>query len=129
MSAPSEFHDGVVLVTIDDPEQGRAIAQTLVEQQLAACVNLYPIRSIYRWQGKICNEAEWQLVIKTDLRHFAALEAQIRAIHPYDVPEIIALPIIEGAQPYLQWLRAQVKPCPVTYSADSADSAAAESSS
>lgn len=126
MSAPSESHDGVVLVTIDDPDQGRAIAQTLIEQQLAACVNLYPIRSIYRWQGKICDEAEWQLVIKTDLRHFAALEAQIRAIHPYDVPEIIALPIIEGAQPYLQWLRAQVKPCPATYSADSA---AAESSS
>ena len=101
---------GVVLVTVDTQEAGQAIAETLVRERLAACVNLFPIHSIYTWEGKIQRDNEWQLVIKTDLAQFATLEAKLNAIHPYEVPEILALPIAQGSRPYLSWLAEQVGP-------------------
>jgi periplasmic divalent cation tolerance protein len=100
---------GIVLVTTASEQEGMAIAQALVEAQLAACVSLVPIRSIYTWQGEVHNEPEWQLVIKTDLSLFATLESKIQDMHSYQVPEIIALPIVSGSQPYLQWITAQVQ--------------------
>ncbi len=109
MSEPGSSYV-VVLVTVSSEMEGKAIAQALVQSHLAACVNLFPIRSIYTWQDQIHDDEEWQLLIKTDLRQFSALEAKIKAIHSYDVPEIIALPILAGSLPYLRWITEQVNP-------------------
>ncbi|NJO73655.1 MAG: divalent-cation tolerance protein CutA [Leptolyngbyaceae cyanobacterium RM1_406_9] len=101
---------GIVLVTTASREEAEAIAQTLVRERLAACVNFMPIQSIYTWQGKVHQAEEWQLVIKTNLNRFAHLEAKIREIHSYEVPEIIALPILVGSQSYLNWISEMVAP-------------------
>lgn len=95
---------GIVLVTASSKAEGEAIARALVEAQMAACVALMPIHSVYRWQGQIESEPEWQLTIKTDLAKFSTLETKIRELHSYEVPEIIALPIVAGSEPYLQWM-------------------------
>ena len=100
---------GVVFVTTASEEEAEAIANALVEAELAACVSFLPIQSIYIWQGKIHKEQEWQLLIKTDLAQFPTLEAKIRELHSYEVSEIIALPIIAGSQPYLEWISEQVR--------------------
>lgn len=95
----------VVLVTCGSEEEAAKIAQTLVEERLAACVNiLSPVRSIYRWEGKIWDEREWMLVIKTQKRRFEELEKKVKSLHSYSVPEVIALHIVEGSAPYLEWL-------------------------
>src|SRR5919202_154605 len=95
---------GVVLVTASSQQQGEAIAQALVEDQMAACVTLIPVHSIYTWQGQVMKEQQWQMMIKTDLADFPMLEKKIRELHSDEVPEIIALPIVTGYQPYLQWI-------------------------
>lgn len=100
---------GVVMVTAASRNEAEAIAQNLVASKLAACVSIMPIRSIYTWQGQVHNEEEWQLLIKTDLALFETLEAKIRELHSYEVPEIIALPIVTGSAPYLAWISSQVK--------------------
>ena len=95
----------VVFVTSGSEEEALKIAHALVEERLAACVNLVsPIRSIYRWEGKICDEKEWLLVIKTQTARFDDLEKRVKALHSYSVPEIIALPIVTGSSSYLNWL-------------------------
>ncbi|MEL6382792.1 MAG: divalent-cation tolerance protein CutA [Cyanobacteria bacterium J06626_18] len=99
---------GVVLVTVDTQETAQAIAEALVQNQLAACVNLCPIQSVYTWKGELQKDNEWQLVIKTALSQFAALETKLKEIHPYEVPEIIALPIVQGSSAYLHWLDEQI---------------------
>jgi periplasmic divalent cation tolerance protein len=99
---------GLVLVTASSQSQGEAIAQALLQFKLAACVSLMPIRSLYTWNGEVHNEAEWQLMIKTDLRNFSQIEAKVRELHSYEVPEVIALPIVMGSQPYLSWISEQV---------------------
>src|SRR5262249_51942504 len=99
----------VIFVTAGAEAEAEAIARALVEEQLAACVNiLSPIRSIYRWQGKVADDREWLLVIKTRAERFAAVESRVKALHSYQVPEIIALPIVVGAEGYLRWLRESV---------------------
>lgn len=100
---------GVVMVTAASRDEAEAIAKNLVASKLAACVSIMPIRSIYTWQGQVHNEEEWQLLIKTDLAFFEILEAKIRELHSYKVPEIIALPIVTGSAPYLGWIAEQVK--------------------
>jgi periplasmic divalent cation tolerance protein len=99
---------GIVLVTASSQNEAEAIAQALLQFKLAACVSLMPIRSLYTWEGEVHNEAEWQLVIKTDLRKFSQLEAKVRELHSYQVPEVIGLPIAAGSQDYLSWLGEQV---------------------
>jgi periplasmic divalent cation tolerance protein len=96
----------VVLMTAPSPEIGQQIAQALVEQKLAACVNLVSsIRSIYAWEGKINTDDEVLLVVKTRQDLFAdRLIPTVKALHPYQTPEIIALPILAGAQDYLDWI-------------------------
>jgi periplasmic divalent cation tolerance protein len=99
----------VVLSTFPDAETAARIARALVEEQLAACVNVVPaVRSIYRWDGKVCDEAEALAVIKTTAERYAALAARIAELHPYQVPELIALPLADGHPPYLAWLADQV---------------------
>lgn len=100
----------LVFVTASSEAEAAAIARYLVERQLAACVSVMPIRSIYRWQDEIQDEAEWQLVIKTRLAHWDQVTAEIQRLHSYEVPEIIAVPIVAGSESYLTWLAAQVAP-------------------
>lgn len=95
---------GVILVTVDTQEVAQEIAGALVSDRLAACVNLYPIHSVYTWEGKVEQAAEWQLVIKTDLALFAKIADLLDMLHPYEVPEILALPIQQGSAPYLAWM-------------------------
>ncbi len=100
----------VVFVTCGSEEEGLKIANALVEGRLAACVNLIsPIRSIYRWEGKIWDEKEWLLIIKTQKERFGELEKSVRSLHSYSVPEIISLPILEGSSSYLNWIRENTK--------------------
>jgi periplasmic divalent cation tolerance protein len=102
----SEF--GVILVTAGSKAQAEMLARSLVSAKLAACVTLFPVQSVYTWREEIHQEEEWQLMIKSELRRFNDLEVKIRELHSYEVPEIIALPIVQGAQPYLDWIATQV---------------------
>ena len=95
----------VVFVTCGSEEEALKIGRTLVEERLAACANIVsPLRSIYRWEGKICDEKEWLLVIKTRQSRFEDLAQGVKSLHSYSVPEIIALPITGGSPPYLNWI-------------------------
>ena len=100
---------GVVLVTVASSEQGQKIAHALVSAKLAACVNIFPIESVYMWQGEVDRGLEHQLVIKTDLNKFSELAEKIKTLHDYEVPEIIAIPIVAGSKPYLRWLSENIK--------------------
>jgi periplasmic divalent cation tolerance protein len=95
----------VVLTTCDSAEQAAQIARRLVEQRLAACVNILSgVRSVYRWKEKIEDAPELVLMIKSRRDLFAALRAEIEKIHSYEVPEIVALPVVDGSRAYLGWL-------------------------
>src|SRR5215471_13667729 len=94
----------VVLSTCAIAADAERLAQALVEKRLAACVSVAPgLRSHYRWKGGVETSEEVLLVIKTSRERFAALQAELEKIHPYEVPEILALPVVEGAQNYLNW--------------------------
>jgi periplasmic divalent cation tolerance protein len=98
----------VVLVTVPTREAGERIAEIVVGERLAACVNIVgPIRSIYRWEGVVQRDDEHLLIIKTTQPRYAALEARVLAVHPYQSPEVIALPIVAGAESYLAWLNTE----------------------
>jgi len=101
----------VILVTVASKKECRKIAQGLVESKLAACVNITkPIESIYRWEGKVAHDEEYQLFIKSTRELFPEIKAAISKLHSYHTPEIICLPIIEGSRNYLQWVGNSVKP-------------------
>ncbi len=101
----------VVLVTAPTAAGAAALAERLVEERLAACGNVVPgLRSIYRWKGKVRDGAEALLLLKTTRPRLAALRARLLALHPYEVPELLALPVEAGAEAYLAWLGAQVAP-------------------
>jgi periplasmic divalent cation tolerance protein len=96
----------LVLVTVPDADAGARIGRTLVEEGLAACVNVIPgLRSIYAWQGKICDDAEALCLVKTRRAFYERLRERLGALHPYEVPEIIGFAPDEGNAPYLRWLR------------------------
>ena len=93
------------LVTVPSEEVGVAIAQTLLDRRLAACVNIVPaVNSLYVWEGELCSDDEVLLVIKSKAALFDELASVVQDAHPYDVPEIIALPIVAGSQDYLDWI-------------------------
>ena len=95
----------VVLITAPNEEEGLRIARSLVETRLAACVNLVGgVRSIYSWQGKIEDDREVLMIAKTQRRLFPQLSEKVKELHTYSVPEIVALPIVEGSRSYLDWL-------------------------
>lgn len=99
----------IVFVTAPDTDVAASIGRRLVERRLAACCNIVPgLRSIYRWEGKICDDPEVLMVIKSTSEQFNKLEEAVREWHPYDVAEIIAVPISEGSRPYLDWLAQSV---------------------
>ena len=99
----------VIYVTVGAAEEAGRIARALVEERLAACVNQVPaLRSTYRWQGQVEQSNEELLIIKTRRDFLASVEKRVRELHSYDLPELIALPIIEGSLEYLQWLDDQL---------------------
>ncbi|HEV2305219.1 MAG TPA: divalent-cation tolerance protein CutA [Candidatus Acidoferrales bacterium] len=100
----------VVLVTCASPKEAERLAESLLHKRLAACVNIASgsVKSIYRWKGKVEAATEIPMVIKTTRRKFAALETEIRRLHSYDTPEIIALPILAGSAPYMKWIEEAV---------------------
>lgn len=99
----------VVLTTTSSRDEADRIAVALVERRLAACVQIAgPISSVYHWQGQVANSQEWLCLIKTDEPHYPAVEAAIQELHSYEVPEVIALPIIAGSAGYLHWLAASM---------------------
>jgi len=95
----------LVLCTCPDESVALDIARVLVAEGLAACVNrLSPVTSVYRWQGRICEESEQLLIIKTIPARYEALEMRLKTLHPYETPEIIAIPVAAGSSQYLAWL-------------------------
>jgi periplasmic divalent cation tolerance protein len=99
----------LVYVTAGSPAEGDRLARALVEERLAACVNrIAPVQSVYRWQGKLEQSEEELLIVKTRKTLFAALESRVRELHSYSVPEIIAVPIVDGSEGYLRWLGEQL---------------------
>ncbi|MGH9176904.1 MAG: divalent-cation tolerance protein CutA [Vicinamibacterales bacterium] len=99
----------IVLTTLPAEADAEALARTLVTERLAACVNILPLMSsIYRWEGKVEQASERQLVIKTAGSSVDRLKARLAALHPYDVPEILVIPIADGGEAYLEWLEASV---------------------
>ena len=95
----------VVFVTAPGAEDAARIGRALVEEGLCACANVVgPIRSIYRWQGEVKDEPEVLLMLKTRGALFERLETRVRELHTYEVPEIVALPIAAGSDPYLRWI-------------------------
>jgi len=100
----------LVLTNVPDVELARSMARTLVELRLAACVNIMPaVESVYQWQGQVEQASEVTLMVKTAQDRYAELEAVIKAVHPYDVPEIIAIPIKDGLPAYLQWIATETR--------------------
>ena len=104
-----EFNYIIVMITAPNQESAKEIASALVEQKLAACVNIItPVHSIYRWEGHINDEPEVLLLVKTRAEIFEAkVVPAVIEVHPYDVPEIIALPILMGSSRYLDWIAAE----------------------
>jgi periplasmic divalent cation tolerance protein len=99
----------LVLSTVGDDERGEALARTLVDERLAACVNLYaPMVSIYRWSGRVERDAERQLVIKTTRASASDVEARLRALHPYELPEFVVLDAQAG-EAYGRWLHGETR--------------------
>jgi periplasmic divalent cation tolerance protein len=100
----------IVLVTAPSADKAAEIARTLVEEQLAACGNILPgLRSIYRWEGKVQDEPEVLLILKTRANLFETLRARVVALHPYQVPEVLRLDVAAGHLPYLQWIGDSVR--------------------
>ena len=96
----------VVLITCPDQSTARALADALVSERLAACVNLVPgVESVFWWEGRVDRTQEVLLIVKTTSRRLAALTKAVKQRHPYQVPEILALPVVSGYPPYLAWMR------------------------
>lgn len=107
----SEVPVHVVLVTAPDAETGARLARALVAEGLVACVNIVPgLRSFYRWQGALQEETEVLLVIKTRADRLPALTERVRALHPYELPEVVALATAGGSDAYLAWVRTESAP-------------------
>ena len=110
VNPPSPSDALIVFMTVPDAATGAAIGRTLVDERLAACVNILPgIRSIYRWQGQVSDEGEALCLIKTQAALYDRLRERATALHPYDVPELIAVSPSAGNAPYLRWIGEQVE--------------------
>lgn len=100
----------VIMVTASGRRECRKIARRLIDQKLAACVNITtPVQSVYRWEGKVVQEKEFLMLIKTTRDLFPEIKTEISLIHSYHTPEIVCLPIIDGSSNYLQWISDSVR--------------------
>jgi periplasmic divalent cation tolerance protein len=101
----------VIFSTASSQEEARRIARTLVEENLAACVQIVPgVESVYVWQGKLCDEPEWLLIIKSRALLFEKAAGRIRSLHGYEVPEIVSVSIAQGSADYLGWMESCLPP-------------------
>jgi periplasmic divalent cation tolerance protein len=99
----------VVFSTCGSEEEAAKVGRALVEARVAACVNIVPkIRSIYRWKGEVQDDSEWLLVIKSSRPLFDRLKAELRRVHSYEVPELLAIPVVDGSPEYLDWLNREL---------------------
>jgi periplasmic divalent cation tolerance protein len=106
--APPMSNIRMVFMTVPDEETGARLVRDVVEAGLAACGNLLPgVRSIYRWRDEICDESEVLVLLKTTEDCYASLQERLVELHPYDCPEVIAVPLIDGHPDYLSWVREQ----------------------
>ena len=106
---PSEVR--VVLMTVPDSDTGKALARALVEDRLAACGNVLPsVESIYRWEGAVQTDSEALVILKTTADRVGPMMERARALHPYEVPELLAIPVTEGSEPYLAWVLNEMGP-------------------
>ena len=100
----------LVITNLPDRATAEKLAEALIDGRLAACVNiLSPCRSVYRWQGEVQHDEEFPLLVKTTRERYAAVEQAIRAAHPYELPEIIAVPVERGLPAYLDWVAQQTR--------------------
>ena len=100
----------IIYCTVPDFETAQKISRSLVDKKYAACCNILPnITSVYRWQGKIESDSELLIMIKSGTGRYAEIEKEILRLHPYDVPEIIAAPVVEGNSSYLKWIKESIK--------------------
>jgi periplasmic divalent cation tolerance protein len=104
---PQEGPEVCVIYSTVPPAQSAALAKGLLEKNLVACVNIMPVRSLYRWKGEFCDEEEHLIIIKTRRELADIVIRALKADHPYEVPEIIVLPVIAGHAPYLDWVYAE----------------------
>jgi periplasmic divalent cation tolerance protein len=95
----------IVVFSTASPDKSGSLAKMLVDQRIVACVNVVPVRSYYRWKGEFCEEQEHLLIAKTTKDKSGEVIAAIKSQHPYEVPEIVVLPVIYGYPPYLEWVR------------------------
>lgn len=101
----------MVFMTVPDSEVGARLVRHVVEEQLAACGNLIPgVRSIYRWKGEVCDDAEILVILKTTAARLDLLRERLVALHPYDCPEVVAVPVTGGHSDYLDWVVAETTP-------------------
>jgi periplasmic divalent cation tolerance protein len=101
----------VILSACDSEEQAARLARHLIDARLAACVNIVPgARSIYRWKGTIEDAAEWLLIIKSRRDLFSSIRAELAKMHSYEVPELLAMPVVEGSENYLAWMDRELVP-------------------
>ncbi len=97
-------------ITFPSKEEALKVAELLVKERLAACCQVFgPVESLYRWKGKVERDTEWVLTVKTKGSLYCELEALVREVHPYEVPQIVALPIVKGYSQYLKWIEGEVK--------------------
>ncbi len=100
----------VVLVTASSQEEALLIGRCVVQKKLAACVTVAPnVTSVFEWEGTVCEEREWLLVMKSHADVYDALEAEVKTLHSYEVPEILALPVMKGSSEYLTWVKAMTR--------------------
>lgn len=104
---PTRPAHAVLTTTTDAEEKAQALATEVIEEQLAACAQVYPVSSVYRWQGEVVREQEWRIDFKTRGELVDRLTARIDELHDYDTPEIIAVPVTAGSPAYLEWVSAQ----------------------
>jgi periplasmic divalent cation tolerance protein len=98
----------VVLVACPDETRAKELARSLVEQRLIACAQRFPITSTYRWKGEVQDESEWLLMMKTTEEAYSSVESYVKLHHPYEIPEIIRVPVETGLPAYLDWIRNEV---------------------
>ncbi len=100
----------VIFVTTSSISEAKKIGRALVENKLVACSNIVsPIQSIYRWQGKVCEDKEALIILKTKKKLFKQVEKRVKELHSYEVPEIIAIPVTEGSDNYLSWVKNETR--------------------
>ena len=111
LAALADYPAILVLCTCPGEPVALELARTLVRERLAACVNrVTGVTSIYQWQGRLCEDSEQLLVIKTTPACYPALEMRLKTLHPYEIPEIIVIPVVTGSRQYLAWLGAATDP-------------------